>query len=162
MRRALHVAVLAAFVLGTACDSDMQGVLDEIERETKVGLRDPAQVAVAASGADAMGNKEAEDGLDVVKGFRRAEHESRGGRLRLSHLKTRRRLRPSAAMIDATGSPAIARRTASRRARSSVSTFLRPPCSTISSNGSVREEASARCPVGSGGRAVHDALTAVR
>lgn len=84
MRRALHVAVLTAFVLGTACDSDVQGVLDEIKKETKVDLRDPAQVALAASGADAMGNKDAEDGLDVVKGFRRAEHESRGDRLRLN------------------------------------------------------------------------------
>lgn len=76
MRGAVVLAIAAALVM-SSCEYVDEG-LDEVKKEHGVDLRDPAEVAKAASGADAIGNQEAEDGLDVVKGFRRATHEANG------------------------------------------------------------------------------------
>jgi tetratricopeptide (TPR) repeat protein len=76
MRRGL-VLMLAAALVSASCEYVDEG-LDEVKNAHGVDLRDPADTARAASGADAIGNQEAEDGLDVVKGFRRATHEANG------------------------------------------------------------------------------------
>lgn len=80
LRRAV-IVLLAASLVSSACDEIDSG-LEEVKREHKIDLRNPTDVARAAAGADAIGNQEAEDGLDVVKGFRRATHEANGDRAR--------------------------------------------------------------------------------
>lgn len=72
----IAILVLAA-VLASGCDV-LDDTFNEVQKEHGVDLRNPVDAATAVSGAEATGNKDAADGLKAMKGFRRAEHESKG------------------------------------------------------------------------------------
>lgn len=72
----IAILVLAA-VLSSGCGV-LNDAFDEVRKEHGVDLRNPIDAATAVSGAEATGNKDAADGLKAMKGFRRAEHESKG------------------------------------------------------------------------------------
>ena len=72
----IALLVLAA-LLASACDV-LDDTFNEVQKEHGVDLRNPVDAATAVSGAEATGNKDAADGLKAMKGFRRAEHESKG------------------------------------------------------------------------------------
>ena len=76
MRRLTIVLLLTALV-SSGCDY-LDETFDEVKNEHGVDLRNPVDAAGAVSGADAIGNKEAEDGLEVMKGFRREQHTAAG------------------------------------------------------------------------------------
>jgi hypothetical protein len=69
--------LLIAALLAAGCDV-LDETFNEVQKEHGVDLRNPVDAATAVSGADATGNKDAADGLRAMKGFRRAEHESKG------------------------------------------------------------------------------------
>lgn len=76
MRR--FTAVLLATALVASGCGYLDETFDEVKKEHGVDLRNPVDAASAVSGADAIGNKGAEDGLEVMKGFRREQHTSAG------------------------------------------------------------------------------------
>lgn len=85
IRRVRPLALLVAVVLvTTSCellsDDTVTTTLNDVKSQTGVDFRDPVSVGQAAVGANTIGNKDAEDGLDVVKGFERADHEQKGDR----------------------------------------------------------------------------------
>jgi tetratricopeptide (TPR) repeat protein len=75
--RRLTAALLVTALLASGCDY-LDETFDEVKNEHGVDLRNPVDAASAVSGADAIGNKEAEDGLEVMKGFRREQHTAAG------------------------------------------------------------------------------------
>ncbi len=85
IRRARPLALLVAVVLmTTSCellgDETVTATLNDVRSQTGVDFRDPVSVGQAAIGANTIGNKDAEDGLDAAKGFQRADHEQKGDR----------------------------------------------------------------------------------
>lgn len=72
----MAILVLAA-VLASGCEV-LDDTFNEVRKEHGVDLRNPVDAATAVSGAEATGNQGAADGLKAMKGFRRAEHESKG------------------------------------------------------------------------------------
>lgn len=74
------VVLVLTLVAATACE-EINAAFDDIRAEHGVDLRNPADAASAVSGADAIGNKDAENGLEVMKGFRREEHTAAGDKL---------------------------------------------------------------------------------
>lgn len=75
--RIFIAALLATALASSGCDY-LDETFDEVKNEHGVDLRNPVDAAGAVSGADAIGNKEAEDGLEVMKGFRREQHTAAG------------------------------------------------------------------------------------
>lgn len=76
MRR-FTVVLLAAALVSSGCDY-LDETFAEVKKEHGVDLTNPVDAASAVSGADAIGNQAAEDGLEVMKGFRRETHTAKG------------------------------------------------------------------------------------
>lgn len=75
--RKLTIVLLLAALVSSGCDY-LDETFAEVKKEHGVDLTNPVDAASAVSGADAIGNKEAEDGLEVMKGFRREQHTAAG------------------------------------------------------------------------------------
>lgn len=77
MRTFVALALVSAVVASACGDVRVSTAVNDVKDKHNVDLKDPAQVAQVAGGADPVGNKDAEAGLEMAP-FRRAAHEETG------------------------------------------------------------------------------------
>jgi tetratricopeptide (TPR) repeat protein len=82
LRRILLVLTIALLVAAAAgCDEVDKEVDAAIKDKTGLDAKDPMQMAGAALGSTAIGSKDEQDAVDLVRTLRRTEHEEKADQL---------------------------------------------------------------------------------